>query len=290
MSQPKRILHTLLPHLLEAGRYAARVQSTVSRRIDKGGATPFHQALSDADLSVQAFLEIPLLANFPEVSFFSEEQEHSLNHKHFPVGASLEVLLDPIDGTRSYLDGKPDFQIIVAVHSDKELVGAATLMPRQDFCLIAAKGEGVMSFTSKAIEQRSAGTPYRLPECSGPVLLFNAPEFTQNLSTLLAESDPKFITEGCVDLVTAYEQFPNKHASTDLLRGKAVGTIHHNCQAIDGGAIGFIVQEAGGVMCDFEGNPAGNFRKSELRTLPNIFTASSREVADELLSYIQKIR
>jgi hypothetical protein len=42
-------------------------------------------------------------------------------------------------------------------------------------------------------------------------------------------------------------------------------------------------------MCDFDGNPAGNFRKNELRTLPNVLTASSRKVADELLSYIQKI-
>jgi hypothetical protein len=45
----------------------------------KAGQNPWVQAITDADQSVQTFLEITTLAHFPDASFFGEEQDTSRN-------------------------------------------------------------------------------------------------------------------------------------------------------------------------------------------------------------------
>lgn len=121
---PIQVIDFLLPQLALAGQYTVEIQKRVRAHDAKPGSTPFHQALSDADLSVQAFLEVALLARFPEISFFSEEQAQSLNQKYFPERARFELLLDPVDGTRFYLDSREGYQIIVTLLDGDEIVAA----------------------------------------------------------------------------------------------------------------------------------------------------------------------
>lgn len=71
-----------------AGAYALKVQDRVAHQpIKSQYDNLFAQALTDADLSVQGFIEVSLLAEFPDIAFFGEEQAHSLNMKYFPSQA-----------------------------------------------------------------------------------------------------------------------------------------------------------------------------------------------------------
>lgn len=278
MTTPHDIIQYLLPYVATAGKYSAYVQHRVGTHAAKDGATPFHHALSDADITIQSYLEVVLLARFPTVSFFSEEGEQSLNVKYFPEKAPLEVLLDPIDGTRSYIDNRTHYQVIVTIHDSKEIVGALCYQPRLGRCYVATKSEGAYVLTHNEVLTGARGTRLTLSNATGPVLVFNRPDLVIKISPRLEIRD----------IVSEYADTPGRYNSTDLLIGAAIATISSPCQAIDGGALSFIAQEAGAIVSDFDGNPMGDFRTSTKRTLPGIIASSSLNVHETILRAIQQ--
>lgn len=274
---PSEIIRHLLPHLATAGTYSSYIQSRVGQHAAKDGATSFHQALSDADLTIQSYLEVVMLARFPELSFFSEEHEQSLNVKYFRQDAPLEVLLDPIDGTRCYLDNRQHYQIIVAIHDQAELVGALLFQPRLDRCYIAVKGEGAYVLTHSEASLGARGTRLSLSATTGPVLMFNQPEMYAKLAPLFDARD----------IIVEYAKNPGRYNSTDILEGTALACMHAPCQGIDGGAIAFIAHEAGATVTDFSGNAMGNFRASPKRIVPNILVSACPRIHEQILRALQ---
>jgi fructose-1,6-bisphosphatase/inositol monophosphatase family enzyme len=232
---PRDVIEYLLPHVVTAGAYSSEIQSRVATQEAKGGATIFHHALSDADLSIQSFLEVVLLAGFPNLSYFSEEQEQSLNKKYFIGSSHLEVLIDPIDGTRPYIDNSEFYQIIITIHDEHEIVGSICYMPRRDTCFVATKGGGAYRLTREDMMTGRSGTQWNVTNGKGPILLFNAPDLVQRLSATMVAKD----------IATAYLSEPGLYHSTDILEGRSSGVVHRSCQAIDGGSIAFIAAEGG---------------------------------------------
>ena len=277
MPKPQEILEYILPFVATAGRYSACVQEHVGTHGAKDGATAFHHALSDADLTIQAYLEVVLLSRFPNVSYFSEEQEQSLNAKYFPIGAPLEVLLDPVDGTRSYIDKREHYQIIVTIHDQREIVGALCHMPRRDRCYIGIKGEGAYMLSMSDIATRAPWSKFTITPQGGPVLVFNSPELQEKIA-------PHYEVR---DLLTAYEGAERLFNYADIFEGTCAANLYTPCQGIDGGAMAFIAAEAGAVVSDFAGNPLGSYRDSEKRILPNALLSVTREMHDKLLAILK---
>lgn len=276
-TDPKEIIAYVLPYIVTAGAYSAEIQSRVATHDAKGGETIFHHALSDADLSIQAFLEVVLLARFPELHYFSEEQESSLNKKYFTASSAIEILLDPIDGTRPYIDGREYYQIIVTLHDETEIVGAISYMPRCNRCYVASKGNGAFMLTREDIAQGRQGVRWDVTNGIGPALVFNAPELVAKLSRTLEVKD----------LVTAYIEEPGSHYSTDLLEGTASAVVQQTCQAIDGGALAFISAEAGAIVTDFQGNRIPSFRSVQSRVLRDVVVAVTPEVHAQVLAALR---
>ena len=273
MTTPHDIISYLLPFVATAGAYSVQVQRGVGTHGAKDGATKFHHALSDADLTIQGYLEVVLLAQFPHLSFFSEEQEQSLNRKYFADDFELEVLLDPIDGTRAYIDNREFYQIIVTIHDRKGIVGSLCHMPRRDRCYIATRGGGAFVLSHAEVQSRGQGRRLTLSHQDGPVLVFDAPDLVERLSPHV---DVK-------DLAVSYEAAGERHYSTDLLEGLASATLHRPVQAIDGASIALIASEAGAIATDFSGNPLGSFRGSDKRVLPNALVAINGQVHERIL-------
>jgi len=274
MTTPQEIISYLLPFVATAGSYSAQIQREVGMHDAKPGETIFHSALSDADVTIQAYIEVALLAKFPHVSFFSEEQEQSLNRKYFAADYELEVLLDPIDGTRSYVDSREQYQVIVTIHDRTQIVGAICHMPRRGHCYTAVRGGGAFILTEEEVRRAAQGERHSVAGALGPVLVFNRPDLVEKLSPHVE----------VVDLLTSYLRTPGKHNMTDLMEGRAAATLHAPCQGIDGGAIALIAAEAGATVSDFHGRPLGNFRECSKRTVPNALVSSSREMHERILS------
>ena len=276
-TKPGDIITYLLPYIVTAGAYSAEIQSRVSSHDAKGGDTIFHHALSDADLSIQAFLEVALLARFPELCYFSEEQEQSLNIKYFLGRSSLEILLDPVDGTRPYIDGREFYQIVVTLHDEREIVGSICYMPRRNQCFVATKGEGAYCRTREDIAAGRSGVRWDVTKGEGPVLLFNSPELVEKLARTMAAKD----------IATAYVEEPGRYHSTDLLEGKACAVVHRSCQAIDGGSLAFIAAESGAIVTDFQGAPVGSYRAVSSRVLSSVVVAVNAEVHTQILEALR---
>lgn len=273
------IVSYLLPFIAKAGDYSVRIQRNVGTHDAKDGATAFHHALSDADLTIQSYIEVALLAKFPEVSFFCEERAQSLNAKYFVADGRLEVLLDPIDGTRSYIDGRAQYQIICVVHDETEIVGAVCFMPRRDMCYVATKGSGAYLLSHEDVREGRMGVKISTDRLAidAPVLMFNWPDLRERLD----------LHVDVRDLVDEYEKGEHEgFTSTDLIDGRAAGVIMSPCQAIDGGALAFIAQEMGAIVTDFEGNPVGSYRESPDRVAAGVVVATTKNLHAQLLSVL----
>ncbi len=148
LPSPKDILSELLPFLKVAGGYAQQIQKRIAIHPDKyDGDHVFANALTDADLSIQTFIEVALLAKFPDVRFYGEEYESTYNTKYFraidlgPQGDYL-ITLDPIDGTRYYMDGHPNYLVMMTVVNADGFEAAIALSPANNRYYYSLRGQG----------------------------------------------------------------------------------------------------------------------------------------------------
>jgi myo-inositol-1(or 4)-monophosphatase len=100
----------------------------------KEGSSP----VSEADIAVNDLLRERLVGKRAGIGWRSEESE---NDSAGPPG-QLVWIVDPIDGTRAYLAGRPDWVVSVAlVAEDRPIVGAL-FAPVSDELFLAARGLG----------------------------------------------------------------------------------------------------------------------------------------------------
>ena len=96
------------------------------------------QPVSNADLMVDEYLKTTLGALAPDAAWLSEETVDD------PVRCASERLwlVDPIDGTRDFVRGRPGWAVSVALAERGEIVLAALAAPARNEIWLAAKGQG----------------------------------------------------------------------------------------------------------------------------------------------------
>ncbi|PZU11780.1 inositol monophosphatase family protein [Sphingomonas sp.] len=118
----------------EAGALAARRATDSYRQWDK---VPGHP-VCEIDLEVDALLFERLGAIDPDAAWLSEETADSPER----LGAARIWVVDPIDGTRDYLRGRPGWAVSVAlVEGGRPIVGVLEA-PARGETWIAAAGKG----------------------------------------------------------------------------------------------------------------------------------------------------
>ena len=128
-----RAAEELAVALAEAGELALSHFRRGPRRWCKSDGTP----VSEADIAVDGLIRDRLTAAFPEFGWISEESIGSL-----PSGGGPTWIVDPIDGTRSYLDGDDGWCIAAALVADGLPVVAAILQPTRSESFEAIVGGG----------------------------------------------------------------------------------------------------------------------------------------------------
>jgi myo-inositol-1(or 4)-monophosphatase len=118
----------------EAGRLAAGRCGTAYKTWEK---VPGHP-VCDIDLEVDAFLRERLAALDPDAGWLSEE---TLDDSDRIERRRLWVV-DPIDGTRDYLKGRPGWCVSVALIEDRVPVLGVLAAPVRDELWTAARGMG----------------------------------------------------------------------------------------------------------------------------------------------------
>ena len=268
-----KVIDYLLPNIVIAGDYAAQIQAVVQNKSNKNEKTVFQQALTDADLSVQNFLEVALLARYPGISFYSEEEDKSLNMKYFPSNAKYEISLDPINGTQFYRDNLRIFDIIITVTRHDNVVSAVTYLPCKEVFYFSITNAGAFTLTKTEVLAQSSWRPFRLSSDNETVMVFDDPETKKKIETELT----------AIDLCSDYDPKNWSLTQNSILTGELGAYVRFNAHLIDWGAIGFIVGEAGGVVTDALGNDIPSFRKHPNRRVPSVVVAANHELHEKIL-------
>ena len=116
--------------------------------------------VSEADIAVNDLLGARLGGARPDYGWLSEESEDDPAR----LGAEVVWIVDPIDGTSAFLDGRAEFTVAAALTHGGEPVLAAVCNPATDEFWDAVKGGGC----------RLNGTPVRVTghaACAGARLL-----------------------------------------------------------------------------------------------------------------------
>lgn len=229
------MMHTYLKSALAAARAAAdeilryyRGEFQVELKADQ---TP----VTVADRKAEEIIREILLGDFPDHGFFGEEGGKE------QADAEFLWLVDPIDGTKSFIGGYGMFSTQIALMHEGRLVLGVSSAPAAAETAWAVNGSGAML----------DGAPLHVSEISD---LRRAAISTGNLRTLAGS--PRWGRLGGIfaeaDRTRGYGDFYHYHR---LAAGQLDAVIESDVNILDIAALSVIVTEAGGVFTDLQGKP-----------------------------------
>lgn len=278
MSSPsvEALVEFYLPVLATAGDYARQIQPRIGIQDEKSGVNRWTQALTDADLMVQAYVEVVTLANFPAVGFFGEESEQSVNSKYFPQSAETSVYLDPINATFLYKNQKTNWDIVLSIVERGRLVAAISFMPMRGRFYLAIQGCGALTGNSDA---RGIDDLQPLTTISGSrvCMTYRAPQVTARVAGAFE----------CVDIVDDYDPERGLDNLNDMFTGKLDAYSSERCQPLDWGATAFIVANAGGRATHFDGTSLDIFADYDPLRPTDLVVSTTPGIHDEILTLLR---
>jgi myo-inositol-1(or 4)-monophosphatase len=243
----------LLKATIEAGKIMQRHFNGTFKIDNKEG---INNLVTEVDNMSEAKIIEIIREFYPGHSIISEE-----------VGELMQVsdyqwIIDPIDGTVNFAHGIPICCVSIAVKHNDDLLLGAVYNPMMNELFFAEKGKGAtlngvpISVSTKTDFRKAClvtGFPYKWPESKEhPIKVFE-----------------RFILEG----------LPIRRlgsAAIDLCWvacGRFDGFWEYNLSSWDVAAGYLIVQEAGGVVTNFEGSPYDVFERETLATNGHIHGA-----------------
>jgi histidinol-phosphatase len=226
---------------LQAALDAAQAASAVIRgfyqrnvKIEiKADKTP----VTEADVRSEEAIRDLLTRRFPGYGFYGEETGKS------DMSAESVWLVDPIDGTKSFVRECPFFSTQIALMRGGKFVLGVSCAPAYNELAWAERGNGAFL----------DGRPIRVSQVNG---LGGAIVSSGNLKTLAASASwsnfGKLI--GGVNRIRGYGDFVHYHL---LARGALDVVIESDVNILDIAALTVIVEEAGGRFTDLTGGPVG---------------------------------
>ena len=132
---PEADLALLKDAAIAAGEIAKRYFKADPEVWDKAdGQGP----VTEADLEIDRMLKAELMAARPDYGWLSEESEDDAAR----LGAEHVFIIDPIDGTRAFINGEPSFSHSLAIARRGKIVAAVVHVPMKDQCYAASLGMG----------------------------------------------------------------------------------------------------------------------------------------------------
>ena len=238
---------TELQTALDAARAAAEViqglyrrNLTVTLKADKSPVT-------EADVRAEEAIRTVLQARFPSYGFYGEETGRQRSD------AESIWLVDPIDGTKSFVRDCPFFSTQIALMRAGRLVLGVS----------SASAYGELAWAEEGGGAFLDGKPIRVSTVSdvGSAILS-----TGNLKTMAASSAAwsRFgALVGRVNRLRGYGDFLHYHL---LARGALDAVVESDVNILDIAALTVIVREAGGRFTDLSGGPIGLLTTTVLAT------------------------
>jgi myo-inositol-1(or 4)-monophosphatase len=127
-----------LPLLIEAARTAGEIARRHFRAEPEIWTKSDQSPVTEADIAIDRVLRTDLLAARPDHGWLSEETEDDATR----LEAERVFVLDPIDGTRAFIDGQTSFAHALALVEGGEVLAGVVYLPMEDRLYAAARGAG----------------------------------------------------------------------------------------------------------------------------------------------------
>ncbi len=203
-----------------------------------------------ADRRAEEIIRGILLTEFPDHGFFGEEGGKQ------QADAEYLWLVDPIDGTKSFVGGYGMFSTQIALMHRGRLVLGVSSAPAAGEVAWAARGMGAMLDGSRIAVSRKT----RLSDASVS---------TGNLQTMARSNQWARLGKifAVVNRTRGYGDYYHYHR---LAAGQLDAVIESDVNILDIAALSVIVEEAGGIFTDLEGHPPGLQTTSVLAAVPGL--------------------
>ena len=212
-----------------------------------------------ADQDTERALRSMIAERYPEHGIFGEEFGKELS------GQSLVWVIDPIDGTKSFISGVPTFGTLIAFFNETQAVLGIIDMPALNERWLGISGEPT-TFNQQACRTR---TTLALPEAT---LFATAPEMFQG------DDWRKFDT---LSRQVRLRRFGGDCHAYGLLAAGFIDLVVESClKPFDYGALINVVQGAGGIITDWHGRPL------DLQSDGRVIAAANRELHRQALQIL----
>lgn len=227
--------------------------------IDKPDATP----VTLADMEIEARLRAEIAKHFPEHGILGEEEDPT------NLGAEYVWVVDPIDGTKAFTVGKPQFGTLVALCQRGEPIVGVIDQAITEERWVGVKGEGAW-FNGAPMKTRATTHAKPLAEtivlCTSPSM-FDTELTRQAYGTLQMASKGFYYGGDCYNFAM-------------VAQGNAALVLECGLKTVDFAALVNPITEAGGYVCDWQGKPL------TLSSDGTIIAAANRALAEEVRQLI----
>lgn len=235
---------------LDAAKSAAQAAAEIIRRyyrsqlevVRKADDSPVTRADVEAEQAIRSILQ----SAFPDHGFYGEETGRSDRDSEFLW------LVDPIDGTKSFIRQYPFFSTQIALMYRGRIVVGVSSAPAFGELAWASRGGGAWLDGEKV-------------RVSDVTSLDRAAVSSGNLKTLA--SGARWARWGQVvaqvDRIRGYGDFYHYHL---LASGRIDAVVESDVNILDIAALSLVVEEAGGRFTDLDGRPVGLATTSVLAT------------------------
>ena len=219
--------------------------------MDRSGGFEIHDKgvreniVTSSDLAVQHFLTEQLRAHYPDVGFLCEEEDLQDVSGHDAVW-----VIDPIDGTANYARGNENCCVSVALVDKGQPILGVVYSPWRGELYTAQKGQGAF--------------------CNGKPIHVSKRPFEQGILFTAMSTYRKEFAKSCSDII--YDLYLECNdvrrtgsAAVELcLMAAGFAELYFEIRLMpwDYAAASLILTEAGGAVCDFEGEAPSLFKPS----------------------------
>jgi len=237
---------------LETALQAAQKAAEISRHYYRGNYTVSTKAdrtpVTQADVECEEAIRDIILAAFPDHGFFGEETGKTQSD------AESLWLVDPIDGTKGFVRQYPFFSTQIALMRGGEIILGVSSGTMFDELVWAERGLGAW-LNEQRLSVSSISDPTAAAVSTGNLKSLALSDGWTALGKVVADADR----------IRGYGDFYHYHL---LAAGKIEAVIESDVNILDIAALSVIVEEAGGVFTDLNGNAPSLETRSVLAANP----------------------
>lgn len=260
-------MHPMLINAVKAAREAGRIINRASQDVGslKVQSKTYNDFVSEVDRSAEQAIIDVLKDAYPDHRFLGEESGESAN-------ASDNLwIIDPLDGTTNFLHSFPQYCVSIALQQKGVLTHAVIYDPVRNDLFTATKGRGAFLNDKRIRVTNRAKLQDSLIATGFPFRDFTHLETYMGMLKEMIKKTTGIRRPGSAALDLAY-----------VAAGWTDGFFEINLSPWDIAAGGLLVQEAGGIVGDFEGNESWLSTGNIVAANPKVFAQMLQTLAPHL--------